>query len=376
MEEAMRTRILGLAAALGMSATAASAEEVNIIYASYLSPQHITNPVLEKFFSDITEATDGSVTFEMHVAGSLLSGKDIPGGVRDGLADAGYFVGAYIPSEMPVDNFLGEFSLLNDEPLVMTAALNELVLFNCPECTEEYNKFNTKFLATYALTPYVYHCTAELRTLEDFSGKRVRGISAYADLARALGAVPIAVSPDEAYEALDRNILDCALHSIAAQKARSYGEAAKYVILDPLGGFVGASTFNLRIPKWNDLSPDQRGEITSRLSQMVTGAIFNYIEEDENVIDEYTASGTKFYHAEPEFAEFVSNFAESYMETAVEKGKSMGVEDPQVIADELQRLADKWRGLLEEHGTDRETYERLLQEEIFSRIDTAQDIEN
>ncbi len=372
----MKSKLLGMAAALAMTTTAVQADDINIIYASYLSPQHITNPVLKKFFSDVTEATDGSVKFEMHVAGSLLSGKDIPGGVRDGLADAGYFVGAYIPSEMPVDNYLGEFSLLNDEPLVMTAVLNELELFNCPQCVDEFKKFNTKFLATYALTPYVYHCTSELRTLDDFKGKRVRGIAAYADLARALGAVPINVSPDEAYEALDRNILDCALHSVAAQKARSYGEAAKYVILDPLGGFLGASTFNLRIPKWNELTPDQRKAITSHLSELVTGAIFNYIKEDKDVLEEYTKTGTKFYHADPEFAAFVKKFAADYTEKAVEKGKSLGVQDPQAIADQLTSLADKWRKLLDENGRDRETYQRLLDEQIFSKIDTEHDIEN
>lgn len=367
----MRLKTIGLTAVLAMSATAVAADEtVDIVYASYLAPTHITNPVMERLFENITEESGGTIQFEFHPASSLLSGRDIPGGVRDGVADAGYFVGAYVPAEMPVDNYLAEFSLLNDEPLAMTGALNELVLFNCPECTEEYEKFNTKFLATYALTPYVYHCTEELRKPEDFEGKRVRGISAYAELARALNAVPVNISPDEAYEALDRGILDCALHSIAAQKARSYGEAAKFVITDPLGGFIGASTFNLRIPKWNDLSPDQRAAITKHLPEMVTDAVFNYLEEDENVIEEYTATGTKFYEADPEFAQFVADFTEEYMETAVENGYEMGVQDPQGIADELFRLVEKWEGLLEEHGTDKETYRALLDEHIFSRIDT------
>ncbi|MBW3095819.1 C4-dicarboxylate TRAP transporter substrate-binding protein [Pseudohoeflea coraliihabitans] len=372
----MKTKLIG--AALGLTtlaATHALAQNTKkIVYASYLSPQHITNPVLTEFFKAIEEDTNGSLTVESHVGGSLLSGRDIPGGVRDGVADAGYFVGAYIPSEMPVDNYLAQFSLWNSEPLVMTAALNELVLFNCPECTEEYAKFNTRYLASYALTPYVYHCRSELTKLEDFKGKRVRGIAAYGDLARALEAVPVNVSPDEAYEALDRGILECALHSVAAQKARSYGEAAKFVILDPLGGYLGASTFNLRIPKWNDLTPDERKAITDNLPAMVTGAIFNYIEEDKKIIEEYTKTGTKFYNADPEFAAFVEDFKKDYRPNIIDKGTEMGIKDPQAISDELDRLAEKWRGLLAENGTDKETYERLLHEEIFSKIDTQSPI--
>ncbi|MBX9465893.1 MAG: C4-dicarboxylate TRAP transporter substrate-binding protein [Aquamicrobium sp.] len=367
----MKKLLLALSLGATIAATAAAADTKKIVYASYLSPQHITNPVMQEYFAAVTEQTGGSVTFESHVGGALLSGRDIPGGVRDGLADAGYFVGSYIPSEMPVDNFIAEFSLWNDEPLVMTGVLNELVLFKCPECVEEYAKFNTQFLATYALTPYVYHCRSELSTLADFSGKRVRGIAAYADLARALNAAPVNVSPDEAYEALDRGVIDCALHSIAAQKARSYGEAAKFVILDPLGGFLGASTFNLRFDKWNELTVEERDAIRDNLAAMVTSAIFNYIKEDEDVIEAYTKSGTKFYNAAPEFAAKIEDFKSTYLPTVLEKGKTLGVKDPEAIANAITELTDKWRKLLEENGSDRETFQRLLHEEIFSKIDTS-----
>lgn len=368
----MKFKMLGLAGAMAVTMgvnAASAADPVKIVYANYLNPKHITNPVLVKFFQDVERDSKGTLKFEYHFGSSLLSGKDIPGGVRDGIADSGYFVGAYIPTEMRVDNFLGEFSLLNDEPLVMTGVLNELELFDCPQCTAEFKKFNTKFLATYALTPYVYHCKSELRTLADFKGKRLRGISAYADLARALGGVPVNVSPDAAYEALDRGVIDCALHSIAAQKARSYGEAAKFVILDPLGGFLGASLFNLRTEKWNALTPDQRKAIVDNLPKLVSDSIFNYIDEDKAVIDEYTKKGTKFYKADPAFEKFVQDFAKKYTETAVKKGAAAGIKDPQKIADELNRLTVKWRGLLEKNGRDRESFAKLLQQEIFSKID-------
>jgi len=365
----MKLEKLAIVAALALTAGLANAQETTkIIYASYLNPLHITNPILTTFFDNVGKDSGGTIEYEMHVGGSLLSARDIPGGVRDGLADAGYFVGAYIPSEMPVDNYLAQFSLLNDAPLVMTGVLNELVLFNCPDCSDEYRKFNTRPLGTYALPPYVYHCREELKTLADFKGKRVRGVASYGELARALGATPVNVSPDEAYEALDRGILDCALHSVAAQKSRSYGEAAKYVILDPLGGFLGASTMNLRIDTWNALSADQRKAITGNLSEMVSDAIFNYLKQDTDVIDEYTKTGTKFYHADPEFGEFVANFANGYEATAIEVGKTKGVAHPQEIADEIKRLRVKWTKLLEDNGRDQVTYQRLLEEEIFSKI--------
>lgn len=370
----MKIRALGLAlglSALGLASAAYAADPVKIVYANYLNPKHTTNPVLVKFFEQVEKDSGGTVKFEYHFASSLLGGKDIPAGVRDGIADSGYFVGAYVPSDMPVDNFLGDFSLLNEDPVVMTGVNNELVLFNCPDCTEEYERrFKTKFLATYALTPYVYHCKDEIRTLADMKGKKLRAISAWADMSREMGAVPVNVNADEAYEALDRGAIDCAIHSITSQKSRSYGEAAKYVILDPLGGFVGASLFNLRVEKWNALTKAQRDAIVKNIPELVATSLFNYIREDEEVQAEYTKKGTKFYNAAPDLAKFLKDFRESYTPRAIEKGKQRRVKHPQEIADEIVKLKAKWTKLIAENGRDQATFQKLLWQEVYSKIKT------
>jgi TRAP-type C4-dicarboxylate transport system substrate-binding protein len=369
----MKTTLLAAATAVALACNSglASAQDVKIVYANYLNPKHTTNPVLVDFFKKVEKDTGGKVTFEYHFASSLLSGKDIPGGVRSGVADSGYFVGAYVPSEMPVDNFIGDFSFLNDDALMMTGVNNELVILKCPECSDEYEKkFKTKFLATYALTSYVYHCKTEVRTLADMKGKKVRGISGYADLARGMGAVPLNVNADEAYEALDRGVIDCALHSITSQKSRSYGEAAKFVITDSLGGFLGASLFNLRLEKWNQLSKEQRDAIVRNIPELVTRSVFNYIREDEEVLEEYAKKGTKFYKAESDLAKFITEFRESYTPKAIEKGKQRRVKDAEEIARTITELRAKWTKLLAENGRDPATFQKLLWQEIYSKIKT------
>ncbi len=369
----MRSKLLGLAAGLSVAcaASVAAAKDVKIVYANYLNPKHTTNPVLVDFFNKVEKDSGGTIKFEYHFASSLLSGKDIPGGVRDGIADGGYFVGAYVPSEMPVDNFIGDFSFLNDDALIMTGVNNELVLLKCPECSDEYEKkFKTKFLATYALTSYVYHCKDEVRTLADMKGKKVRGISGYADLARAMGAVPVNVNADEAYEALDRGVIDCALHSITSQKSRSYGEAAKFVITDSLGGFLGASLFNLRLEKWNQMSKAQRDAVVKNIPELVTRSVFNYIREDEEVLAEYTKKGNKFYKAAPDLGKFIADFRETYTPKAIEKGKQRKVKNPEAIAKALADLRVKWTKLIAENGREPATFQKLLWQEIYSKIKT------
>lgn len=365
--------LAGLGAAVAAFAVAAPAyaqkDPIKIVYASYLGPKHTTNPVLIDYFHNVEKDTNNTVKFEWHFGQSLLPGKGIPAGVRDGIADSGYIVGAYVPSEMPVDNYIGDFSLLNDDPLVMTGVINELILFNCPDCKEEYeDKFKTKFLSTIALTPYVYHCKPEIKSLADMKGKKLRAISGWVDMARGMGAIPVNVNADEAYEALDRGTIDCAVHSITSQRSRSYGEAAKFVILNPIGGYLGASMFNLRLEKWKELNKDQRMAITKHLPEMVTRAVFNYIREDVEVQKEYTAKGTKFYQADPDLAKYLAEFPAKYLPTAIEKGKSRKVKNPQQIADEFARLTTKWKKLLADNGRDEATYQKLMWTEIFSKI--------
>lgn len=367
----MRKCLMGAAVATCAVASLvnAAAAETNIVYANYLGLKHSTNPVLEQFFDNVEIETDGSVTFEAHFASSLLGPKDIPSGVRDGLADSGYFVGVYVPSEMPVDNYLADFMVLNNDALAMTGVTNELILFECQECADEYEKgFNTKFLATYALTDYLLQCKEEYRNLDDLAGKKIRGFGAMADLIREMGAVPISMSTNDMYEGLERGTIDCATHSITSQRTRSLGEVADNIVLNSLGGFTGASLFNLRLDKWNELSTDERRAIIKHLPHLVARSVMNYIELDEEVRENMEAKGNKFYFADDDLAAFLSKFRENYIEFVVAKGKERGVKNPEEIAEKVIALKEKWVALLDEHGRDIETFEKLLWDEIYSRV--------
>lgn len=348
----------------------AAAAETTLVYANYLNPKHPTNAALTAFFDRVEEQTDGSVVWESHFASSLLGPKDTPAGVRDGIADAGYFVGVYVPSEMPIDNYVGDFSMINDDAIAMTGALNELILVECEECGNEYREaFNTEFLGTYALTDYLLQCKEEYHSLSELKGKKIRGFSGWSELIRAMDAVPVSISADEMYEALERGILDCAIHSITNQRTRSLGEVAHNVILDSLGGFMGGSAINLRTDKWNALTPEERKVILENLPQMVTEALFAYVNLDKEVREEMEAKGNKFYYADEDLANFITTFRSDYVANETQKkGRERGVQNPGKIADQVNALYAKWNGLLEEHGREAETFQQLLWDEVYSKV--------
>jgi len=271
---------------------------------------------------------------------------------------------------MPVDNYIGDFSMLNDDVQAMTGVTNELILLECDECANEYEvTFQTKFLGTYATTDYVYQCKNEIRSLADFEGKKIRGFSAWADLHKKLGAVPVSVSSSEMYEALERGILDCAMHYINSQRTRSIGEIGKYIILNSLGGFMGGSMINLRTDKWNKLTADEKTVHLKHLPHLIATTVFNGINLDAEVRKEMEAKGNKFYMADAEVANIIAEFRTNYVKSgAIEKGKSRGVKNPRIIADKILELRAKWDKLLKENGRDQATYERLLWEQIYSKV--------
>jgi len=363
-----------LAAALaftGMSAVSAkAADPVKIVYASYVNLKHQTNISLEKFFKKVEHDSAGSIDYEWHFASALLGAKEIPAGVRDGIADSGYIVGVFVPSEMPVDNYIGDFTMINDDPLAVTGAVNELIIHECPQCDKEYNEgFKVKYLGSYALTPYLLQCKEEKRAMEDFKNVKVRGFSSIAEMMKAIGAVPVGVTTGEMYEALQRGVIDCTAHMLTSQRSFSLGEVAKYTILDSLGGFMGGSMLNMRLEKWAELSPKQRQVIIDNLPAVVAETTYNYLRLDGEVQKEMEAKGNKFYHADDGLVKFINDFRKDYIENqVVAKGKERGVENPEALKKTILRLKDEWAKLLDERGRDEATFVQLLKERIYSKM--------
>ena len=360
--------LLAAAAMMGIAGTAAA--DNTIVYANYLGTKHTTNKALEEFFADVEKDTNGSLTFDFHPAASLLGGKALPSGVRDGIADAGYLVGAYVPSEMPVDVYVGAFGIFAENPMVMSAVNADLVLLNCPECTAEYDKFNTYFFGTYALTPYLLQCVNEVKSLDDIKGLKVRGIGPWADMLRTLGAAPFNVSSNELYEALDRGTLDCASAALNWQRIRSLGEVAKNVIVDPgLGSFLGACTFCLRQEKWAELTQTEKDAILKHMPDVVAKATFNYIEDDIAVRKEYEEKGNNFYSADQDLKDAINAFKDNFRTEIVNYGKERNVPNPEGIAETAFKLIEKWEKLIGDKEWTRESYAQLLYDEVYSKVD-------
>ena len=64
----MKTTLLGCTM-LALSGAAWAQENTKIVYASYLNPLHITNPVLTEFFENVKEDSNGTIDYETSALG-------------------------------------------------------------------------------------------------------------------------------------------------------------------------------------------------------------------------------------------------------------------------------------------------------------------
>ena len=94
-------------AGLGVG-TALPATELKVVSGD--GPQHDGVKAMETWTDNLGKATDGDLTGRVY-AQTLVSVKEIPAALRDGLADLGLIVHPYHPAEFPEANFIADFSL-------------------------------------------------------------------------------------------------------------------------------------------------------------------------------------------------------------------------------------------------------------------------
>jgi len=95
-------------------------------------------------------------------------------------------------------------------------------------------KFNAKPLAVWPYGPQVFYCNADISSLDDFEGLKVRSYtSSMSTLIEALGATPVTMSFKEVYPALQRGVVDCAITSPTSGNTGNWPEVTTHFL--PLG---------------------------------------------------------------------------------------------------------------------------------------------
>ncbi|QYA99755.1 TRAP transporter substrate-binding protein DctP (plasmid) [Rhodococcus sp. USK10] len=170
------------------------------------------------FQEAINERTGGKVTFEPYFSSSLLGGTDMLSGVSDGVADMGFLVPAYYPEELPVSAWMGGLGNLvtgsTVHDVVAGGAASYESTLSSAAIHDQYARQGVEPLLSVSSTALNLLCNNIIETPAQAKGVETRSFgSINTALLKDLGMVPVDVAASEAYEAVQRGVIDCLVNS-------------------------------------------------------------------------------------------------------------------------------------------------------------------
>ena len=278
-----RAKILlcaGLCAGMAGSASA----QTKLSYGTYLPPTHVNNTVgIEPMVKRLEQESGGKLTVEIFPGGSVAKATAAVDSIRDGIVTAGMIVDTYVPKQLPHSFLITELALLGRNSVVMSGATNEFNLVACKECLADQKKSGIISMAHYSTAPYTLMCKADLRSIADFKGKKIRSAGAYSIMFKAFGMVPVNVTSDETYEAMQRGQVDCTMGADSWLKSYTLWDVAKNVLATTIGTYHGGLLWAMNAETYAELPAEQKAMLKKNMPILAADVTFGYLQESRDV---------------------------------------------------------------------------------------------
>lgn len=198
--------VAAAAMAVGATLPAAAEDTIELRFSSPLPESMGLSQGVEWWANEVESRTNGRVNVETFHGGSLLGAVDTLAGLQDGRIQLGYMTAGYWPAQFPLWNAVGVPFLTSDPEADMRAWAS---LYESNDLLKaEYENAEVIPLFYFALSQTVFGTSEAVGSAKELDGKRLRAIGYIAEGLRSVGAEPVALSPGEVYEAIQRGVID------------------------------------------------------------------------------------------------------------------------------------------------------------------------
>ena len=290
---------LSLVLAAVLSASAAVAAPVTLVYAEVNPLDTIVGQVATAFKQKVEELSGGEITIDVQAGGVLGTEAQI----LDGILGGGDTVDIMRISAFALSSYGCQKAMLLSIPYTFVSR-------------EHFWKFANSDLAAEFLAepnqiglPLRGICYGEegfrhfffkdaVSGLKDLKGKKIRVSEdpVMTGMVRNLGASPTVVNFTELYSALQTGVTDAAEQPIANYRSNAFQEVAPYLLLD--GHTLGAIQIIVADTGWNKLNDQQKAWImeAGKFTQQENAKISQAAED--KVLEELKAGGTHVIEVE------------------------------------------------------------------------------
>lgn len=315
---------------------------------------------LDAYTQAIEEWSGGKITFDIAYSDAIAKSTEIDNAVVDGRLDIGQVLAVYEPQEFPATSALLDASVLSDQSVVTGALQSNAwpaeVALSTPEIVSEFEDKGLKLmLPAYNAGMNALFCSDPRTSLPDYAGRSVSvGSTAGNQQVSALGSTPTSVAYTEAYEALQRGVIDCSMLSPAAAQIGGIIEVAPQTVIDPDAGLaVPTGNMVMNLDVWESLPLVAQQLMWDRLDAFVTGSIQGKIwpvtVESVREIQQYGGTIRPF----DDDARKALQEANNRIVDAI--AGNNGLEDGDSFVTTIRESADKWSAIVEELGYTNET---------------------
>jgi TRAP-type C4-dicarboxylate transport system substrate-binding protein len=256
------------------------------------SPTHPAYAGLEKIAKDVEAITDGKVTVQCSVGGSLpIKSDTIAQAVSDGvinLAGSGFDTG-YVPVA-GLFSVPGLFS--NEEELAKGYEAARSILEG------EFAKRNIVLLGSYHYPRQVLWSTTEIPSVEALKGVKVRANSPEnAEFIKRFGGIPVTMATPDVASALQRGVFPTVI-TAAAGAGQLWVDMLRHVT--DIGPSYTVSFVIVGKPSFDALTSDQQMALREAVAKETTWISGQMREQNETLLAKFQGEGLKVVPGTPE----------------------------------------------------------------------------
>ncbi len=262
------TRAVGMAACAGLALLALPAAAQDLprtqlkVLGAWGNLSQYKNFEQPFWSKEITEKSRGAITAEITPFNEMgLKGPEIFRLMRLGVVDFGATVLGYVAGDDPRNEAI---DLAGIAPDIGTA--RQVSDAYKPVYDKFYGeKFGIKVLGIWPYPAQVLYCNAEIRSLADIKGKKVRVAgTSLAEFIDSLGGTGITLAFNEVVPAMQNKVVDCAVTGTLSGNSAKWHEVATHIHALPLGWSQVMFAVNKR--RWDGLDPKVRDFLQKEIS--------------------------------------------------------------------------------------------------------------
>lgn len=259
------------------------AKAVDLTYSTFFPAPHIQAVLAVEWAKEVEKQTKGAVKVTVFAGGTLTPATQCYDGVVKGISDIGMAVLSYTPGRFPLMEVI-------DMPLGFKNGAQATRLINA-----FYKKFqpkeldDTKVMFLMAHGPGIVNSKKPVTKLEDLKGMKIRCTGTSSKIVTHLGATPVAMPQTEAYDALQKGVVDGVMSPIETAKGWKFAEVVKYHTMNYGSAYSLGFFVVMNKAKWNALPKDVQVAIEKINQEWIEKSARAWDQSDKDGL-EYTKS--------------------------------------------------------------------------------------